>query len=162
IYIVILGVLVVVGLTVIPPLVAQAEALWSRLPEEFNRLQSFLIRRNLMTRRITLAEAVTSAPTGASSNAVDTLFVAGSSVIGGVFGVITVLILSFYLLIETNTMFDYFVRFVPAGRRADVSDAARNAVAKVSAWLRAQLTLAGVMGTFAAVGLGIMGVPYFY
>ena len=31
-----------------------------------------------------------------------------------------------------------------------------------SAWLRAQFVLAGVMGTFAAVGLGLMGVPYFY
>ena len=27
---------------------------------------------------------------------------------------------------------------------------------------RAQFILAGVMGTFAAVGLGLMGVPYFY
>jgi predicted PurR-regulated permease PerM len=35
-------------------------------------------------------------------------------------------------------------------------------VAKVSAWLRAQFILAGVMGTFAAIGLGLMGVPYFY
>jgi predicted PurR-regulated permease PerM len=32
----------------------------------------------------------------------------------------------------------------------------------VSAWLRAQLILAGVMGVFAAVGLGLMGEPYFY
>ena len=33
---------------------------------------------------------------------------------------------------------------------------------KVSAWLGAQFILAGVMGTFAAVGLGLMDVPYFY
>jgi predicted PurR-regulated permease PerM len=39
---------------------------------------------------------------------------------------------------------------------------AREAVVKVSAWLRAQFVLAGVMGTFAAVGLGLMGVPFFY
>jgi predicted PurR-regulated permease PerM len=32
----------------------------------------------------------------------------------------------------------------------------------VSAWLRAQFILAGVMGTFSAIGLGLMGVPYFY
>jgi predicted PurR-regulated permease PerM len=43
-----------------------------------------------------------------------------------------------------------------------VAVAARQAVTKVSAWLRAQFVLAGVMGTFAAVGLGLMGVPYFY
>jgi predicted PurR-regulated permease PerM len=162
IYIVIVGVFVVVGLMVIPPLVAQAAALWDKLPTEFNRLQMFLVRRKLMTRIITLAEAVQNAPAGSSSNAVETLFVALSSVIGGVFGVITVLILSFYLLIEANAMFEYVVRFVPAGRRADVATAARDAVTKVSAWLRAQFLLAAVMGLFAAVGLGALGVPYFY
>jgi len=40
--------------------------------------------------------------------------------------------------------------------------ASREAVVKVSAWLSAQFILAGVMGTFAAVGLGLMGEPYFY
>jgi predicted PurR-regulated permease PerM len=162
IYIAIVGVLVLLGLAVIPPLVAQAEALWSKLPEEFNRFQNFLIRRNLMTRRITLAEAVSNAPSGSGSNAVGTVLVALSTVFGTTFSFITILILSFYLLTEAHSMFDYLIRFVPAGRRADVSTAARQAVMKVSAWLRAQFVLAGVMGTFAAVGLGFMGVPYFY
>lgn len=162
IYLAIVGAIVVVGLMVIPPLVAQAAQLWETLPSQFNRLQTFLVRYKLMTRTITLAEAVQSAPSGSGTNAVETLFIALSSVIGGVFGVITVLILSFYLLIEANAMFEYVVRFVPAGRRADVATGARQAVAKVSAWLRAQFVLAGVMGTFAAVGLGVMGVPYFY
>ena len=30
------------------------------------------------------------------------------------------------------------------------------------AWLRAQLTLAAVMGVFAATGLALLEVPYFY
>jgi hypothetical protein len=47
-------------------------------------------------------------------------------------------------------------------RIADLVTAARQSVSKVSAWLRAQFILAGVMGTFAAIGLGLMGVPYFY
>jgi predicted PurR-regulated permease PerM len=162
IYLVIVGAIVLAGLMVIPPLVGQAAALWDTLPAEFNRFQAFLIRHKLMTRAITLAEAVQSAPSGSGTNAVETLLIAMSSVIGGVFGVITVLILSFYLLIEANSMFEYVVRFVPAGRRADVATAARDAVTKVSAWLRAQFVLAAVMGTFTAVGLGIMGVPYFY
>jgi predicted PurR-regulated permease PerM len=59
-------------------------------------------------------------------------------------------------------MFDYVIRFVPVERRQSYAHAARDAVLKVSAWLRAQVMLAGVMGTFAAVGLGLMGMPYFY
>ncbi len=162
IYFGIVAIIVLVGLMVIPPLVAQAVALWEKIPAEFNRLQAFLIRYKLMTRPITLAEAVQNAPSGSGSNAVGTVLVALSSLIGGVFGLITILILSFYLLIEAQPMFEYLVRFVPAGRRADVATAAREAVSKVSAWLRAQFVLAGVMGLFTAAGLGLMGVPYFY
>jgi len=162
IYLMIVGVLVLVGLMVIPPLVSQAEALWGKLPDEFNRFQSFLMRYKLVTRRITLAEAVQNAPSGSGTNAVGTVLVALSTVIGGMFVLVTILILSFYLLVEAHSMFEYLIRFVPAARRADVATAARQAVTKVSAWLRAQFVLAGVMGTFAAVGLGFMGVPYFY
>ncbi len=162
IYLAVVGAFFVVGLLVIPPLVAQAVALWARLPTEFNRAQTFLIRHRLMTHRVTLQQAVQNAPSGAGGNAVGTVLIAISSVIGGIFGLITIVILSFYLLIEAGPLFDYFVRFVPAGRRADVAFASRQAVAKVSAWLRAQLILAGVMGACAAIVLGLMSVPYFY
>jgi predicted PurR-regulated permease PerM len=115
-----------------------------------------------MTHSVTLEEAVQSAPTGSGGNAVGTVLVAISSLIGGVFSLITILILTFYLLLEEGAMFEYLVRFVPAERRGDVATAARQAVTKVSAWLRAQFVLAGVMGAFSAIGLGLMSVPYFY
>ena len=161
IYLAILGVLALIGLAVIPPLIVQAAALWERAPAEFNRFQTWLIQHHLLTREVTLEQAVENAPsTGA--NAVGTVLVAISSLIGGVFGVITILILSFYFLIEAESMVAYFVRFVPVARRGDVAIAAREAVGKVSAWLRAQFVLAGVMGWFAAAGLWLMGVPYYY
>src|SRR5262245_59456230 len=52
VYFVVISVFVIVALMVIPPLVAQATALWARLPDEFTRLQTFLIRYKLLTRRI--------------------------------------------------------------------------------------------------------------
>jgi predicted PurR-regulated permease PerM len=159
---VLVAVVALIGLMVVPPLISQAESLWAKLPNEFNRFQSYLIQHKLMTHRVTLEEAVQNAPTGSGGNAVGTVLVAISSLIGGIFGLITILILTFYLLIEANTMFEYLVRFVPTGRRADLGIAAREVVRKVSAWLRAQFVLAGVMGVFAAIGLGLMGVPYFY
>ena len=162
IYGVLVAVVVFLGLLVIPPLVAQGSSLWAKLPTEFNRFQTFLISHKLMTHRVTLEEAVQNAPSGTGGNAVGTVLVAISSLIGGIFGLITILILTFYLLIEANTMFEYLVRFVPPGRRGDVALAARQGVSKVAAWLRAQVILAGVMGTFSAIGLGLMGVPYYY
>ena len=162
IYVTIISIFVLLALAVVPPAIEQARELWARVPELFDDLQRFLIRYRLMTRRVTLQEAVQNSPAGSGGNAVSTVLVAISSVIGGVFGIITILILSFYLLIEAEPIFLYLIRFVPEAKRARVGMAAREAVRKVSAWLRAQLTLAGVMGVFAAVGLGLMGEPYFY
>src|SRR3954467_15886793 len=49
IYAVLSAVMVMAGLMVIPPLVGEGEALWAKLPSEFNRLQTFLIRHRIMT-----------------------------------------------------------------------------------------------------------------
>ena len=90
------------------------------------------------------------------------MLVAISSLIGGVFGLITILILSFYLLIEAQSMFEY-ADAVRAGRPPRRRrDRGAPGGLKVSAWLRAQFVLAGVMGMFAAIGLDLLGVPYFY
>ena len=161
IYLAVIGTFVLAGLAVVPPLVDQATRLWSDMPQYFNRFQQFLIRYPLTAHRVTLQEAVENAPAG-TGNAVNTVLVAIWSVIGGVFGLITMLILTFYLLIEAESLFGYVTRFVPKPRRAHFATASREAVMKVSAWLGAQFILAGVMGTFAAVGLALMGVPYFY
>jgi predicted PurR-regulated permease PerM len=162
IYLIIIGIVVLVGLMVVPPLVEQAGRLWSELPRYFDRFQDFLIRYKLLGRRVTLQEAVQSAPAGAGGNAVETVMVAVWGLVGGVFGVITILILSFYLLVEAEPLFNYVARMVPEPQRAKFTIGSREAVLKVSAWLRAQFVLAGVMGVFAAVGLGFLGEPYFY
>ncbi len=162
IYIVIVGVIVLISLIVLPRLIDQAGALWKRAPQAFGDLQRFLIRHGLMTHRVTIEEAVQNAPSGSGGNAVGTLLSAVWGVIGGVFGVVTILILSFYLLVEAHGLFEWAVRFFPDTSRAHLASVARESVRKVSAWLGAQFILAAVMGTFAAVGLGLMGVPYFY
>jgi predicted PurR-regulated permease PerM len=162
VYLVIVAVFVLLGLLVVPPLVAQAASLWERAPVEFDKAQRWLLGHHMMTRRVTFEQAVANAPSGASANAVGTVLVAISSVVGGIFGLVTILILSFYFLVEASAMFDYFIRFVPTERRATVSTAARQAVVKVSAWLQAQFLLAGTMGTFVTAGMWWLGVPYFY
>ncbi|HZP48479.1 MAG TPA: AI-2E family transporter [Vicinamibacterales bacterium] len=162
VYLVVVAILVLLGLAVVPPLVAQAASLWDRAPAEFNKAQTFLLKHRLMTRRVTFEQAVENAPSGAGANAVGTVLVAISTVVGGIFGFITILILSFYFLVEANAMFEYLIRFVPGERRAAVSTAARQAVVKVSAWLRAQFVLAATMGMFVTAGMWWMGVPYFY
>src|SRR3954466_13604986 len=91
IYLTIVGVLILLALAVVPPAVAQARELWARVPALFDEFQRFLIRYRLMARRVTLQEAVENAPAGSGGNAVSTAIFAISSVIGGAFGLITIL-----------------------------------------------------------------------
>jgi predicted PurR-regulated permease PerM len=162
IYLSAIAVLVLLGLVIVPPLVDQATALWQQLPEQFVSVERALIRYKLMTRAITWQEAVQQAPAGSGQNAVSAILAAAWRLVGGLFGVVTIVILSFYLLMEGESLMVYASRFLPEEQRGPMSNAARESVAKVSAWLRGQATLAGVMGTAVAVGLGVLGVPYFY
>jgi predicted PurR-regulated permease PerM len=160
VYVLIVGTITIVGFLVIPPLVTQARALWTALPGLIDRGQALLIRYGLLDHRITLEEALRRAP--ASGDAVGTVAMAATNVVQGVFALLTVLILTFYLLIESATLFRGFARLFPRPDRPRVREAAEQISVKVSAWLSGQLFLGGVIGVSAAVGLYALGVPYFY
>ncbi len=72
------------------------------------------------------------------------------------------LILTFYLLVESDALFAGFVRLFPRPERPRVEAMALKISTKISAWLNGQLILAGTIGLSAAAGLYLLGVPYFY
>jgi predicted PurR-regulated permease PerM len=161
IYLVFIGILVGVSVLIVPPLVEQARALWSELPDMLSRGQQWLIDRGLLSRELTIREAVEQAP-GSGGDAVGRVIGAVWGFFGGIFGLITILILAFYFLLDASRLVATFVRLFPRDERARVEDACVRISAKVSAWLAGQLLLAAIIGTTAALGLGLMGVPYFY
>jgi predicted PurR-regulated permease PerM len=114
-----------------------------------------------LSREITVREAVQQAP-GAGTDAVSTVLGALVGIVGGVFGVVTILIVAFYLLVDSGNMVRTFVLAFPKSERSRVSAACVDVSRKVSAWLAGQLFLAIIIGSTAAIGLGLMGVPYFY
>ncbi len=160
IYITIVSALTLMGLAVVPPLVEQARDLWSRLPELLVRGQEFLVERGWLDHRVTLQEAVRSAP--GPGQAVGTAVGAVTSVLSALLALLTILILTFYLLVESDALFAGFVRLFPRPDRPRVHDAALKISTKVSAWLSGQLILGGTIGLSAAIGLYLLDVPYFY
>jgi predicted PurR-regulated permease PerM len=162
IYLGIIGVIVTIGILVIPPIVMQARELGMEFPRLLHQGQQWLIDRGLLTREISAQEAVKSA---SSSGAQDTIGLVVGAVwgfIGGVFGLITMLVLAFYLLVDSSGLVSVFLRLFPREKRPQVEDACRRVTNKVSAWLGGQLVLAGIIGGTAALGLFLMGVPFFY
>jgi predicted PurR-regulated permease PerM len=164
-YLTLLITLVGLGFAVVPPLVKQGQALWTRLPDLFARGQQFLVERGLIDHELTMSEALQKAPTGvlgAGGDAVTTVVGAVFGLAGGVFGVVTILILTFYMLVESDTIFRRFVRLFPVEQRLRVATVSSDISVKVSAWLGGQLLLGAIIGTTATIGLWLLGVPYFF
>lgn len=155
------GFLSMVGWLVVPPLVHQAQTLWTQLPDMFDRSQQFLIAHGWIQQKLTLSEAIERAPSG-STETVGRVLTAAANVAGGLVGVVTILILTLYILTDAENLQGVFLRLFPRERRLQVAEASREVTAKVSAWLGGQLLMGGVIGVTSAIGLWALGIPFFY
>lgn len=160
-YVAILGTVALVISLVFPPLVEQGSALWRKFPDMFERAQAFLMRKGLLKHHVTMGEAVAAAP-GGGGDAVGTVAGAVANVAGGLFGVITILILTFYMLVDSWSLREQALRLFARHQRARADAASRVVMEKLSAWLIGQLLLAGAIGGSSAVGLWALGIPFFY
>ena len=160
-YLAILGFVALLAILVFPPLVRQGQSLWAQAPAMFDHAQQYFIDKGWLQERLTLREVVAHAP-GNGGDAVGGVTRALAHVAGGILGIFTILILSFYILVDTDNLRPAMLRLVPRPHRERVSNAARTATLKISAWLGGQMLLAAVLGTTTAIGLWALGVPYFY
>jgi predicted PurR-regulated permease PerM len=161
VYLVILGVVVGIGFLVLPPLVRQARQFTADLPRLIEQAQRYLLERGIIQEPITWPQIIQQVP-GAGIDAVGTVMAALWGFVGGVVGVLTILILTFYFLVEADTIFRTFVRLFGPERRPRVAAVSIEITRTVSAWLGGQLLLAAIIGTTAGIALWLMGVPYFY
>jgi predicted PurR-regulated permease PerM len=161
VYLAILGTVGAIAAVVLPPLVRQAREFATDLPRLFAQTQEFLVARGLLREPLTWQEAIQQAP-GKSTDAVGAVIAALWGFVGGLVGVLSILILTFYFLVEAEDIFAVFLRLFPRERRPRVAAVSLEIGRKVSAWLGGQLLLGAVIGASAAIGLGVLGVPYFY
>jgi predicted PurR-regulated permease PerM len=159
-YLFIIGTLTGIGFMVVPPLVHQSQQLWASRTDMFDRAQDFLIAKGILKEHITLREAVERAP-GTNGEAVGTVMGAVVGLVGGLFGLLTILILTFYILVDADNLRDSLLRLFPGRTRARVAAASRDITVKVSAWLGGQLLLGGIIGGSSALGLWLLGIPFF-
>ncbi len=145
---------------IIPPVVAQVQDLVRNMPSYAESAQRWLVERGVMNRRWEWSSlfANMQVPGGALTG----LFGALTGALA-VFGqVVTVLILPFYLLLESAAMRDGFLRLFHEDNRKRADRMMRAMTVKVGAWLGGQLLLAAIIGTTATLGFWLLGVPYFY
>ncbi len=145
----------------LPPLIQQAEEFWKNLPTTLDALQAQLVSLGVLPATLTLRDILSQAPPG-SAGAVGSVLMAVWSIIGGLVGLLSILLLTFYLLVEWHGILNLFIRLFPNSRRKRVIEVSSRVAGKISAWLGGQLLLGLIIGTTSAIGLALLGVPYFF
>jgi predicted PurR-regulated permease PerM len=152
----VLGVLSVV----IPPFAQQVRELWLALPAYVDQVQRRLATYGLPSDQSTWAELFKSLPS--PELALGGLFSALQGVVGVISALVTVVVLPFYLLVEADSIQTGFLRLFAPERRPRVARVTSEVTVKVGAWLGGQLALSTIIGSTAALGLWLLGVPYFW
>lgn len=161
-YLAILGTITAIGSLIFPPMIEQAQQLGRALPGMFEKSQEFLVSKGILSDRLTWREVFQKAPMGQSGEALGTVMSALIGVVGGIFGLLTILILTFYFLVESGSLRTTLLKLFPARSRRRVDLITRAITVKVSAWLGGQLLLAAIIGTTSAAFLWAIGIPFFY
>jgi predicted PurR-regulated permease PerM len=160
VYAAVLAFVTLVLAVVLPPFISQARDLWAQTPDYLTRGQRWLVAHSFLKRALTMPELIAQGPTTdvALSSALNAL----EKLVGGVVGFSTMLVLSYYMLVEATDLRNAVVRFFPESRRAQVLRFIDAVSVKVGAWLGGQFMLGSAIGATAALGFWLIGIPYFY
>ena len=161
IYATVIGLIAALVAAVVPPMVTQLEQFWRELPVYLDQAQAKLASWGLLAPDASFKDLLQQAPVG-SGGAVTVVLSTIWGFVGGIFGIVSILLLTFYLLVEAQDVFNLFVRLFARDDRARVSEISALVAEKISAWLGGQMLLGLIIGSMSAVGFFFLGVPYFF
>lgn len=161
IYATVLGSVAGLAAAVTPPLVQQSQQFWKELPQHMDDAQAKLASWGLIASDTSFKDLLQQAPAG-SGDVVTVVLATLWGFVGGIFGVISILLLTFYLLVDADRVFKLFVRLFSLGDRHRISEISELVAVKISAWLGGQMLLGLIIGTMSATGFFFLGVPYFF
>lgn len=154
----------------LPPLLSQTSNLLALLPQYIDslNLNDTVLNTELfklggeaqsISSVISLNEILTNLRDLASSTS-NNVFRTISTVFGGVFSFVLIIIFSFYLAVQENGI-DNFLRLItPVQYEENVINLWRRAQAKIGRWMQGQLLLVVVIGVLVYLGLTLAGVPH--
>ena len=150
VYILALGMLALVLYLLIPPAILQFQLLAEKWPEYFSRFQDQLGNINLSNFSITsLLDEV-------KGGFLDKTF----GVFSGLFSFITVLVVSFYLVAEEQSMKQFVANLLPPQHHEVVLGLIEKIQVKMGKWVLGQIILSFSIFALTYVGLLILGVDY--
>jgi predicted PurR-regulated permease PerM len=133
-----------------------ASDLQTRAPEVQSTLGQYGIRADLDQLKARAASAIEQGGTDVLKNLVGTLAEVG----GMILDIVLALVISLYLLVDGPRFSKRSLALIPAQHRAKALFVQDNVSRVLGGYLRAQLTLALIVGVLAGVGTALLGLPY--
>ena len=157
VYLIILIALGIISYFIFPPLVYEIQNLAMQLPDIsvkysplYNTVRDIMI--SSQESLLSLSQNLSNLPSQIYSTTV--------GVIGGIFALFTVFVLSFYILIEGHSVREFLTKNLPFDKKEAVIEALKRITLKISSWMKAQLFLGLLIAIIQYIGLLIIGVPY--
>jgi predicted PurR-regulated permease PerM len=158
-------IMVLLVLAVIPTLVNQLTALVNAAPDIARRLQGFLVERfpelsdETSTIRTTLANLAATIQSRGAELA-NTLISSALGVVSAVVFIIVVPVVAFYLLLDWDHMVARIDKLVPRDHQATVRQLAREIDKVLAGFVRGQLSVCLLLGSFYSIALMLAGLQF--
>jgi predicted PurR-regulated permease PerM len=164
IYLLIIGIVAGVITLLVPPIAEQISALAQQLPEYFSgdRLNLFQ-RLEDFARNVEITESARDFFTSIGqtlSNSTGGVFATVSGFFGGVFSVVSIAVLTFYLTAEEKGIKKFFQAVVPSRQHTYVNDLVTRIQLKLGAWLRSYFLLGLIVAILIYIGLSVFRIDY--
>jgi predicted PurR-regulated permease PerM len=156
---------VLLVLSVIPSLISQLTALVNAAPQIAERMQAFLLERfpelsdSTSTARQTLAQIAQTVQSRGVELA-NGLLTSALGIIGAVIFIVVVPVVTFYLLLDWDKMTARIDSLIPRDHAPVVRMIARDINAVIAGFVRGQVSVCLILGTFYSVALMLAGLQY--
>lgn len=156
---------VLLALAVLPMLFKQLTDLINQAPEIFRRLQAFMVERfpQLQDETSTMRQTLENIGTVIQSRGgelANTLIGSAMGVLNALLFIVVVPVVAFYLLLDWDPMVARVDEILPRDHAPMIRRLAREIDIVLAAFVRGQMSVCMVLGTFYAVALMIAGLDY--
>jgi len=161
-----LAMLLLVGLSVyliIPPIISESKELGANLPKYINKTSNFFFNLKDYTQKhnwpFDLQDAISNLTLGLQSGT-QSLINTVSSIFGGIFSFFLVLVITFYMTMEKDSLKKSVKIFLPKSNQNRVFGIIDNVQQKIGWWFRGQMALCFIIFLMTYVSLSIFGLKY--
>lgn len=155
-YLVLVGVFILALSGIVPPLAEQTTNLANRLPRLFDDLGNFLSSIG-----ISGISGDTIASQLAQIGAIPANLVRFTvSLFSNLIAVFTVMVITFYLLLERKNLDRYLLVLFGEGGEKRAQSFVDKLEARLGGWVRGELTLMVIVGVLTYIGLRLLGIPF--